>query len=1202
MSRSRFTSLGVAVALLWLLAGSVLLSQSTSGGVNGTVRDPANAVVPGASVTLLDIDKNIARHVESDSSGLYTFSNVPPGRYQLIAEKAGFRKWNGSLVLQVQQVAVVDANLAVGDLASTVEVRAVTPVIAAESSNLATVTESARIRDLPLNGLDITQLFQLTPGVQGECPSCPQGSVYSPHVSGMNPGAAAILQDGGSIVDRQRGGMNRVGVAMDTIQEFAVDTNSSAQFSHPATITMASKSGTNGLHGDLFERFRNNAAGLRARARQDGSTIDPYKRNEFGASAGGPARIPGLYNGRDKTFWFFSYQGLRLREYKTVNDVVPTENMWNGNFSNLSDAQGHAYTIYDPYSTQADGSRSPFPGNIIPSIVGGNKLIDYLKANTPRPTSTVNPLAATNYNSTSLNPATDNSYSWKVDHHLRNNDTITGRFSIGSHTSSTYFGSGPVSPAQQYNSQGEVDKIYNGAITHVHTFSPTVVNELLLSGQRSNSYMGGANADHYWTNELGLSNPLNEAGWPTITGGNSFIWDSQNKTPEILNTLTAEDNLTWLRGKHEIKIGFHYSDERNNTRSNQQGQGRYKYQGDWTALAAPVDPQDNGAVAFTGLGMADMYLGYGSYYRANYSRPFYYLREGDMGLYVQDSWKASPRLTLNYGMRWDYWKPYNEAANRMFAMDLNQWQTTHTLISPAGVPASAMGTPANLLSTYQAAGLQFATANQVGLPSNLMAGDKGDFAPRLGIAYKLGEKSVIRGSYGMYYWTVPDAQMLLAQGRGVPLNLNYTVESDWWPVNGAYVNNYDLFNVPIPSLKVGSGNMIDINSPQSVPFPFGFTPFTANQQNARVQQWNFTAEREIAAMTSLRVTYTGNHGSRLMQTVELNGNQPQYYYAQQHGVQAPSTDALRVNPFWQPLDSRQPVGYANTNQFQVNLERRAHKGLQFQLYYVFSRSLSTSDANEGYSSNPGLVVPDANMLANGVTNPVSLAERLKLLYSNVAGVPKHQTNWNFIYDLPFGRGKALGRSASGVMNQMIGGWQVAGMGGLHTGQWLTPNSNTDPSQWWATNWQMVRDPRLSGSEQKVIDYQGHRELLYFAGNFDSIGTGLTNYQPALVAPNADGSNNRPVTLADGSTANIPYLVYNSMPRNFIQGPSSWNMDLSLFKNFQLGESRRLRMTADAFNVMNHPNNQDPDLTTGLIDLGQQRNAPRIIQFSLRLDF
>jgi hypothetical protein len=1162
---------------------------TTTATLTGRIVDPVEAAIPGATVKATNVDTNITSTTQSNEAGLYVIPGLPPGRYRVIVQKEGFATIiKPDVVLHVSAVIALNFSMQLGSLAQSVTVRAGAPVISLTSSNLASVTESARIREVPLNGMDVTLLFQLTPGVEV--------GAYSPHVNGMPSGAADVLQDGTSIVDVMRGGLPRINPALDSIQEFSVDMNSTAQYSHPSTITMVTKSGTNGLHGSLFDKWRNNAGGLRARERQDGNTPAPYNRNEFGASAGGPVRLPWLYNGKDRTFWFFAYQGLRLREYQPAASNVPTEAMWNGDFSGLKDAQGNQYTIYDPYTTQADGTRTAFPNNVIPGgLAGSNALYQYLAAHTPRPTNNVSPLAGVNYYAQARSPENNNQYTGKLDHHITNRDYISGTFAISNSSIYSYLGYGPVADDNAFNSFGEINHIYNGSINYARTISPTILNELLFAGQRSVSTRGGGQDNVFWDEILGLSNPLHESGWPTLTGGDvytgRFIWDSENKLPEHLNKLIAEDNLTIVHGKHEFKVGGRLSNERNNTRGAQQGQGRYAFNGDSTAL---WDPVSKIPVPYTGYGQAGMMLGLGNYYRVNYNRPYYYLRQTELGLYAQDSWKMTPRFTVNYGLRWDYWTPYKESSNRMFAMDMSQWQTTHQLITPTGHPASTLGIPATLLQAYENAGMTFATADKASYPSSLFNSDKTDFSPRIGAAFKLNNKTVLRGGYGVYYWTVPGAQMLLQQGHSAPLRLSYVAEPDYWN----QIDYYDVFNPPIPGEKVGDPNMVDINSPQTVQGPFGFTPFDKNWKNSRAQEWNFTIEREIVPLTSLRISYIGNHGSNEMQAVQLNAQQSQYLYVTETGQPLPDNYAnLRVNPFWDDLPFRTPIGYSNSHQIQINFERRSHKGLQFQWYYVFSRALGNADASQGYASTPGPIVPDSVLLPNGG----SLSQRQRLVYSNVAGIPKHTTNWNLIYDLPFGRGKPLGKDAHGFLNQVIGNWQLATIGGLHSGQWLTPQ-NTSTGDPYGPNLQMVRNPQLSGSQRKVITFNGTNQLLYFAGNFDPTGTGLTNYQPALIIPGPNHDGYVPVQLQDGTFINVFYDPWNSMPQNFIPGPVNWNMDVSLFKTFNISETKRLRFTADFFNVFNHPNDVNPDLVTGLIDLGQSANPPRIIQFSLRLDF
>ncbi len=1145
-------------------------AQTTAGAVKGTVNDQTQAVVPGAALTLLNTETRISRRSQSNEAGLFSFPNLPAGKYELLAEKEGFKSWRGRLELQVQQVAVVDPVLAVGAVATTIEVADVTPVIASEGASISTVTEFRRIQQLPLNGRDVTQLFKLTPGVQ---------SSSAPRINGLKAGSAEILQDGASIVDRMSNGMPRISPGLDTVQEFNIDMNSSAQFSRPATITMLTRGGTNSLHGSLFETHRNNGAGLRARRREEGNQSSQLIRNEFGASAGGPILMPKLYNGRDKSFWFFSYQGNRRRQGSIHNEIVPTQSIWDGNFSNIVDAQGHRYTIYDPSTTDARGVRQPIPGNTIPASVPRNKLYQVLMEKTPRPTNTSAFWGDSNWTGTVPEPYNMNTYTWKLDHRISAADSVSGRFTISDSDQYGYFG-GPPASDLAFNFYRNKVKMYSGAITHTHIFSPTTLNELVLSGQRSGSLRGGGREDVKWDALLGLSNPFNEYGWPTITGGNGLIWDSENKSPEYLNTLILEDNLTLVRGKHEIKFGFRARNERNNTRGAQQGQGRYKFTDGWTALWDPINQLP---VPYTGVGMASMLLGHGSFYAAKYNRPFYYLRQTELGMYVQDAWKATPRLTLTYGLRYDHWTPYYESSHRMYNMDLSRWQTTRQLITPANHSAESLGTPPSLLQSFANAGLTWTTADKVGFPTNLQNSEKFNFAPRLAAAYKLTDKTVLRGSYGMYHWTVPQSQMLLSKLYSVPLFLPYMAELDYWD----FRDYYDVRSQPVPGERVGDPNMVDINSPRSVSPPFGFVPYAKDWRNARAQEWNLTIEREIMPMTNLRLSYIGNHGDHLEQLVNLNSQESQYLYTTRTGQAVPSDgNQRRVNPFWDTLPVRDSIGYSNSHSLQVNFQRRHFKGLDYQVYWVFSRNLSTSDS-DGYASGPGAGVPDPVLLPNAG----SLADRLKLVYYNVASIAKHQVNWNAIYDLPFGHGKTFGRNMSRGLDRVLGNWQLETLGAFRSGNWLTPD----------TNYFLNGDPRLSSGRRQEFYFSGRPRMLYFQGNFNAAGiAGLENYQAGLIQV---GTNNRvPVQLKDGSVRTVPYDIYNPMSRNFIEGPKSWGTDFTVAKNFPVGESKNIRFTADFFNVLNHPNNVSPNTTTGLIDLSRQDNDPRIIQFSLRLDF
>ncbi len=296
-----------------------LLAQSGNAVVQGTIMDASRAAVPGAKATLTNSQTGVARTATSSSAGIYYFGAVQPGPYVLAVEAAGFKKWEGTLTAEVGQTVTINPTLEDGSLALTVEVADVAPVITTEGMAVSDVKDALRIHQLPLNGRAVTNLFDLTPEVEGG---------GNPRVNGLKVGSVDMLLDGISLVNRFGGGIVQVQPGLDTIQEYRIETaGSNAQYSRPATVTLVTKSGTNELHGSLFETHRNNFGGLRARARQDFYQKPPQLiRNEFGASAGG--RII-----RNKTFWFGAYEALRQRQAVFARSAAPTEAMWNGDLS-----------------------------------------------------------------------------------------------------------------------------------------------------------------------------------------------------------------------------------------------------------------------------------------------------------------------------------------------------------------------------------------------------------------------------------------------------------------------------------------------------------------------------------------------------------------------------------------------------------------------------------------------------------------------------------------------------------------------------------------------------------------------------------------------------------------------------------------------------------------------------------------------------
>ena len=421
------------VACLLVASAFPLAAQTGFGTVTGTVKDATGAVIPGATATLTNTATGVVVKGQTNGVGAYYFGSVRPGSYTLAVEATGFKKWSGTLNLEVGQTATIDPKMEVGALENVVEVTGAAPIITTEGAQVSDVKDALRIHQLPLNGRAVTNLFDLTPGVEGG---------GNPRVNGMKVGSAEMLLDGVSLVDRFGGGISRVQPGLDTIQEYRIETaGSGAQYSRPATVTLVTKSGTNDLHGSLFETHRNNFGGLRARRRQDFYSTPPqYIRNEYGFLVGGPVFIPKLYNGRNKTFWLFSFEGQKERQARYAETQAPTQAIWNGDFSGAVDTAGNPITIYNPFTTRPDGTRDPFPGNKIPSnliqpIAATMKSISALPTNPA-----ANPWTDVNFQAYYPTPLDMNTITTKIDQIFSEKDTLSGRFTRSVRSNSVFGG------------------------------------------------------------------------------------------------------------------------------------------------------------------------------------------------------------------------------------------------------------------------------------------------------------------------------------------------------------------------------------------------------------------------------------------------------------------------------------------------------------------------------------------------------------------------------------------------------------------------------------------------------------------------------------------------------------------------------------------------------------------------------------------
>ena len=1129
--------------MLIFLAPTRASAQTSLGSVNGLIKDSSGAVVPGATVTLRNSETNQTRNTVSTETGLYSIPSLPAGNYSLVVEHAGFQKYESKLVLRVGQQLTVEIGLKLAAETTVVEVTDITPAIETASGTISDVKESERIKTLPLNGREITSLFALTPGVTRN---------GGTQVNGLQTGSVMFLGDGVSMEDRYTGDMSRVNPALEGIQEFRIETlNSSAQYSKPATISYLTKSGTNLLHGSAFETYRSNR--FYARDPFSQSKQPPLQRREFGASVGGPVYVPKLYNGKDKTFFFFTYEGLRQPQQNTYHLGSPPQAIRDGDFSNyIPFGQTSVFKIYDPLTTRlspATGTyiRDQFPGNVIPqgriSNVAKKALSRFPLPNIAG--------APTDQNlETHLSASTvRNKNTTKIDQQL-SKDTISGSFTFTDENRDNPRGAG-VSEEIYFNKV--TAKTWQVTLADTHIFSPTIVNEFRFGGTRPNSRRGPTIKNPPITTFLGLQNATGDSGWPclypyTVDVNVEFgacYWDDDNPqtAPQFFGTYA--DNLSIIKKNHSIKIGGQYRTLAINSDEIGQPRGCYEFPADWTALAA--DPTGVW-VPGTGSGFASFLLGYSLAGELRTNKGFFYHRQKDIAFYVQDDWKVSPRLTLNLGLRYEYYTRYKEKNDQIASYD----PKTKAMVTTGPIEQAYLVNAA-AIQAYRKAGVIFKSANDVGFPSGLLTPDRNDFAPRIGVAYALDDngRTILRGGYGLSYWTFP-LITLQARSRTNPpfdfrrLMLRYPSSYDYSGVGQTE------FTQGIPPYVLGGGTLaFDDSTLSEIGVPISMAPFAPNMKDSLAQSWNLTLERQVFSKTGLRLSYVGTRGSNLQIIEPVNTAAPQSVMP---GV---STQNRRADPIFGDVGTLTFLGYSISHQFQAEVKRNVSRGLTLQGFYALNRSINTSDYSAGSSSA-------LTILGDRQSGIASQAERIRLERATSSSYPIHQFTFNALWELPFGPGQQWGAQSNGVVSRLIGGWQLAATGGMRSGFFFSYGTRN------TTRWQ-VKDPNLSKDQQTVDRY------------FDTTAF---------------------VNAVDGSGRPIDFYTAGRPGRNNIVGPGFNGVDFSIFKNTRIVERLNLRLMVDAFNVFNHPSWDLPNAPNPAVTgrISRMASSPRLFQFGARLEF
>ena len=872
-------------ALTMFLAACTSLGQQPTAEVTGIVTDASGATVPGAKIRLSNTSTGIRWEAESNESGNYTFSNLPPGPYQISVTREGFTTVNRTGInLVISQVARLDFALSVGSTAESVEIKGTAPLLESSSASVGQLIETKAVLDLPLNGRNYLQLAKLSTGVLEAKPGDRNTAGGSFIANGVRAQLNNFLLDGvdnnSKVVDQQNSSPVVVQPSVDAVQEFKVETNNySAEYGYSAgaVVNATIKGGTNQLHGGAFEFVRNDMFDARNYFASSTAAKPELRRNQFGGTLGGPII-------KNKAFLFGSFERTIERNGITYVTTVPTAAMANGDFSGQP-------TVFDPLTTKSLGggtySRTAFAGNLIPKNrfdPAATKLLALFPA--PTTSATFN-----NYVVSPVQPAATNRFDFRHDFQLAQSDNLFARYSYFTNDYS-YPGpfAAPLVGSTTFQNSVKATVGNGAALGETHTFSPRLVNEFRAGYNRIRDDLKPFVND-YIDDKYGLGGiPAQPgvSGLPSISiSGFTTIGEAtflpNNKISE---TATLEDHLSFLLGKHNLRFGGSYRFVRSWYAISSSARGTYTFNGGFSQ-----DPQNRSK---TGSGLADFILGIPS------SSGISNFLQGDirykyMGGFLQDDWKVSSKLTINAGIRYEIWTQPVERTDRQanfFVADRKLAYAKNKI--PSGVPASAVeNVPSgvgdrSLLKTFY---------------NNL--------APRLGFAYQAAPSVVVRGGAGVFF---ADNPFIGASGR-LPANPPYAI-----------ANTYATDNItPLVNLSTGfpatAVTAVDFNSTNLVMFSPDLT-------NGTVYHWSLGLQKQISQYV-LEANYVGTRATGM----------PVGYNINQAYAGAGSVASRRPYQGFNNITSQLPMGVSRYNALEMRAERRYSSGFSLLTSYTFSRSL-----------------------------------------------------------------------------------------------------------------------------------------------------------------------------------------------------------------------------------------------------------------------
>ena len=1028
--------IALVMIVLWLAGNSVSVSaQSTFGSLVGVVQDKTQAVVPGAKVTIRRLEDNSSRSTTSDQNGSFEFLNLKPGTYALSAQADGFAEFQvPSAELTSRQTLRIDITLGIKSQSQSVEVADTVAVINTENAVISDSKDNQQITQLPLNNRATTTsplaALSLSPNVQ-------QDSSGNIALDGASSAMVNFSVDGISTANvRQNGALQDAYPSQEGISGVRVTSfNNSAEFSQVGDVTFTTKSGTSQYHGSLFEYLQNDAL-----------DADPYgfngkspkHFNTFGGSLGGPLSIPHLYNGKDKTFFFFDYEGNRRSTAVAQQFLVPTQAERNGDLTAL-------------------GGPVISPANINPTATA---LLGYY------PLPNIAGQSNFNYENFQSTPARTDGADLRIDHTINSKQSVYARFSRKNMTEDY---ANPLLP-------NDSDSVHNRSLLVSHTWvlTPRLLNEFRFGFTNVTTSVGFPIEGAAALSQLDLTgvnisqHPTTHA-FPTFnfSAGTGFTPIGRDKTGVTQSkTLQFTDNLSWTRSKHTLKAGV---DAR-----------RVRYADIETFLPSDDFGQFTFQPTFTGNAFGDLLEGLPTTIFFAVSSPDVAGTAWQYSLFGQDEYQLSSRLTLSYGLRWQILPGFTEDGGNLANFDLRN----NSIVVPNNLPAylvqqNIQASNLGFQQSFNACNLgntglpctNYVTASQDHLPQSLRNTYKRNFQPRVSLAYRPfnDTKTVIRAGVGIF--TVTNLGPLSFNNSGNPTSALHTYTNSGTVT--APLIRFPNTAPPAVGVQYGGGGLDQ-----------GVDP---NYRDPQANQWNLTVERQLTSSDSLRVSYVGMHTYRLNITEDLN-QIPTSTMLYQTTAASPYVDPRAPYHNWFSLYSTFNAGEANYNALQVEESHKMSHGLYFSANYTLAKNLADNqgDTPTAYAGEVNYGIPIANRFD------------VHSDYGNVEGTRRHRFLFTGLYQLPVGLGRTF-LNTGGWRNAVLGGWELTTITLLETGPWLTPSISDSFDQ---SNTNVVnRGAFLRPDQVSTNFYQGQSRAQYFnlaafaptpagAGRFGNAGVGI----------------------------------------------------------------------------------------------------------------